>query len=275
MARAAEKKYAKAIESEKARHWWEWLANLGKTNLWTAHKFISAEPSDGGATRIPTLEKRHPRTKQVIATAETNEDKVEWLKTEFFPPPMVESPVPDAPQYPPPAWEWKPVSDEIMRAAVARMQPYKATYPGSEPNCVLRECADLLIPFAGPIFRAIDALGHYPSGWAELFILALRKPGKTNYADPAALRPIALSKGFVRWLNACKNLQCVSEAEIAGILPNNQYGARPGRSTTNALHLVVKTIKDAWLEGKVATVLCMDVKGAFPSVNLECAYHDM
>jgi endonuclease/exonuclease/phosphatase family metal-dependent hydrolase len=196
MAKAAEKTYAKAIETEKARHWWEWLANLGQSNLWSAHKFINAQPSDGGTARIPTLEKRHPHSKQIIATADTNEDKANWLKAEFFPPPMEESLVPEGHQYPPPAWEWKPVTDEVMMAAVERMKPYKATYPGSEPNCVLRECADLLIPFAGPIFRAIDALGHYPNGWAELFILALRKPGKTNYADPAALRPIALSKGF-------------------------------------------------------------------------------
>ncbi|KAJ7334321.1 hypothetical protein DFH08DRAFT_643839, partial [Mycena albidolilacea] len=46
LARAAEGRYAKAIEMEKARHWWEWLANLGQLSLWTAHRFISAEPSD-------------------------------------------------------------------------------------------------------------------------------------------------------------------------------------------------------------------------------------
>jgi hypothetical protein len=83
-----------------------------------------------------------------------------------------------------------------MKAAAARMKPYKATYLSSEPNCVLRECTDILIPSAGPIFRGIDTFGYYPSGWAELFIHALCKPGKTNYADPAAMRPIALSEGF-------------------------------------------------------------------------------
>ncbi|KAJ7334322.1 hypothetical protein DFH08DRAFT_645206, partial [Mycena albidolilacea] len=156
-----------------------------------------------GATRIPTLEKRHPQSKQVIATASTNEEKAAWLKAEFFPPPLAVSSVPDNAQYPLPAWEWKPVSDEVMRAAAARMKPYKATYPGSEPNCVLRECTDLLIPYAGPIFRSIDAFGHYPKWWAELLIHVLRKPGKPNYADPATMRPIALSKGFARWLNSC------------------------------------------------------------------------
>jgi hypothetical protein len=53
------------------------------------------------------------------------------------------------------------------------------------------------------------------------------------------------------------------EAEKAGILPNNQYGARPGWLTMDTLHMVINTVKDTWLEGKVAMVLCMDVKGAF------------
>jgi hypothetical protein len=75
-----------------------------------------------------------------------------------------------------------------------------------------------------------------------------------------------------RWLYGAKDLQQVAKAEIAGILPANQFGARPGRSTTDALH---KVVKDARRDRKVATVLCMDVKGAFPSVDLNCLYHDL
>jgi hypothetical protein len=40
-ARTAEKKYAKSIESEKARHWWEWLANLGQTLRSHRHRGFS------------------------------------------------------------------------------------------------------------------------------------------------------------------------------------------------------------------------------------------
>lgn len=35
-------------------------------------------------------------------------------------------------------------------------------------------------------------------------------------------------------------------------------------STTDALHLLTKTIKDAWARGQVASTLFLDVKGAFP-----------
>jgi hypothetical protein len=167
------------------------------------------------------------------------------------------------------------MSDDILRLAAGKMKPYKSTFPDSAPNCVIKICTDLLLPFLGPIYRSLDELRHYPAEWAELRILVMRKPGKSSYAELGAHRPIALSKGFARWLNGAKDIQQVSEAELAGVLPRNQYGARPGRSTTDALHKVFKVIKDAWREGCIATVLCIDVKGAFPSVALDRLYHDL
>ncbi|KAJ6593068.1 hypothetical protein B0H19DRAFT_916958, partial [Mycena capillaripes] len=161
---------------------------------------------------------------KVVNSAVTNEDKARWLQEEFFPPKMQVSSVPSDPKYPPPAWDWKLVSDAIIHRAIGQMKPYKATFPKTPANCVFRECANLLMPFLGPIYRSLDELEHYPEEWAELRILVLRKPGKPNYAEPGAHCPIALTKGMGRLLYACKNLQCVSEAELAGILPKNQYG---------------------------------------------------
>jgi ribonuclease HI len=47
-------------------------------------------------------------------------------------------------------------------------------------------------------------------------------------------------------------------------LPDHHFGGRPGRATMDALHLFVKTIKDAWARGQVASALFLDIKGAFP-----------
>ncbi|KAJ6495738.1 hypothetical protein C8R47DRAFT_973780, partial [Mycena vitilis] len=222
-ARAAEAAYVKAVIEAKAAHWVEWLESITDLDVWDVHQLASAEPSDGGAATIPTLERRHPGSNRV-ETAETNEKKTQWLQEEFFPPRMPVSSVPADAEYPPPAWAWKPVSDEIIRRAIGRMKPYKATLPDTPPNCVFQECANLLVPFLGPIYRSLDELEHFPDHWAALHILVLRKPGKGNYTAPGAHRPIALTDGWARVLYAAKTLQCVSEAEIAGILPNNQYG---------------------------------------------------
>ncbi|KAJ7353146.1 hypothetical protein DFH08DRAFT_628397, partial [Mycena albidolilacea] len=75
--------------------------------------------------------------------------------------------------YPTPAWCWKPVSDDLLRRAAEKMKPYKATFPESIPNCVIKQCTNLLIPFVGPIFRSLDELGHFPDEWSELRIPVL------------------------------------------------------------------------------------------------------
>ncbi|KAJ7309367.1 hypothetical protein DFH08DRAFT_633630, partial [Mycena albidolilacea] len=173
-------------------------------------------------SRIPPLVQRAGR--MPVTTAETDEEKSDWLRAEFFPPPMPVSSVPPNPVYPPPAWEWSPVSDDLLRRAADKMKPYKATFPDSIPNCVIKECTNLLIPFVGPILRSLDDLEHFPEDWAELRIPVLRKPGKPDYDVPGAYRPIALTKGLARWLYGAKDLQQVAEAEIAGILPRNQFG---------------------------------------------------
>lgn len=76
-------------------------------------------------------------------------------------------------------------------------------------------------------------------------------------------------------MNMCKTEDTVLMAEAEGLLPPNHFGGRPGRATTDSIHLVVKTIKDTWRKHEVASVLFLDVKGAFPSVAIEVLAHEL
>jgi hypothetical protein len=193
----------------------------------------------------------------------------------FFPPKMASSSVPANTVYPAPAWVYEPITDALVHRVIRKMKPFKATKDGTNPNCVFVYNAHLLVPFYGAIYRSCDALGYYPPGWAHIDSLALRKPGKPDYSAPGAHRPICLTDGDARLYHGCVTVQIADGAELAGILPNNQFGGRPGRTTTDAIHMVLKIVKDAWRDGKVASILCMDVKSAFPSVDLDRLYHDM
>ena len=48
-----------------------------------------------------------------------------------------------------------------------------------------------------------------------------------------------------------------------------------GHTTTNSIHLVTKMVKDAWWQGKVASVLFLNIKSAFPAATPECLFHNM
>jgi len=73
----------------------------------------------------------------------------------------------------------------------------------------------------------------------------------------------------------CKTEDAAKMAEKEGLLPPNHFGGRPGMGTMDSIHMVVKTIKDAWRKGLVASVLFLDVKGAFPSVAMDTLIHKL
>jgi hypothetical protein len=88
-------------------------------------------------------------------------------------------------------------------------------------------------------------------------------------------RPVVLLKTIAKPLSitVAENISYILEKHR--LLPNNHFSAQPGRSTTDALHLLTKYVHDAWRTGKVATALFLDVKGAFPSVRIETLTHEM
>jgi ribonuclease HI len=155
------------------------------------------------------------------------------------------------------------------------MKPNKATKSGTVPNSVLLNNCEVLVPHLGPIFRATFNLKVYPEHWAETETLVLKKPGRADYSLPNSWRPIVLSNGYARLLNACLTEDVVMMCEKHRLLPTHHFGGRPGRSTTDALHFLVKTVKDAWRRGKVASLLSLDVKGAFPSTAVDRLLHNM
>ena len=115
----------------------------------------------------------------------------------------------------------------------------------------------------------------YPNDWKLTETPVLQKPGKPDYTLAAAWRPIMLSNGMPRLLNRCKTEDLVLMCEKMGILPPNHFSGRPGRVTTDSVHLLVKTVKDAWRRGEVASLLCLDVKVAFPSTAVDVLLHEM
>lgn len=64
-------------------------------------------------------------------------------------------------------------------------------------------------------------------------------------------------------------------AEKHNLLPPSQFGGRPGRCTTDAMHQVVQKIKDARQAKKVASILFLNIQAAFPNTVKECLLHNM
>jgi hypothetical protein len=267
--------YAEAIRRAKTKHWANWLANLDDESLWTASRIATGSPHDGRTTRIPTLQVREEGTNRTIQEAQDNESKAEALYRLFFHPKREETTTPEDCKYPEAKWTHEPITNKQIDRAIQKMKLYKGTRPDTIPNCVFKMAREALVPHLGPLYRATDMLKWYPAEWKLTSTPVIRKPGRTDYTMPGAWRPVVLSDGYARLLNKCKTEELVANCERLEILPKNHFGGRPGRSTTDSVHLLIQIVKAAWRKGLVASILFLGVKGAFPSVDIERLIHNL
>ena len=81
---------------------------------------------------------------------------------------------------------------------------------------------------------------------------------------PKAYCPIALVNTIVKLLSSIVVEDILHLVETHQLLPATHFGGRPGRSTTDSLHLLVDYLKAAWRRKQVVAVLFLDIEGAFP-----------
>jgi len=270
--RDATKRYTKLIETTKKEHWEEWLTNASEKDVWTANKYATDPLSDGGKSRIPTLISSDNHGNPTRTT--NNAEKTEALARAFFPLPPPNPTIPHS-CYPRPANIFRHFTRAQIKMATSKLSAYKAPGPDGIPNVVLKKSVDTIADHLYYIFRAIFELEVYPEEWRESITIVLRKPGKPSYEEPKAYRPIALLNTLGKLLSSMVADDLSHYSETRGVFPINQFGGRPQRSTSDSMLLLTHTIKEKWRQKKVASVLFLDVQGAFPNVVKEVLIHNM
>ena len=237
------------------------------------NKYISTPSGDGGKARIPVLniQNQDGSTTEAIS----NDDKSIALARAFFPPPPQTHSVPANFVYSDPVCNFNPISEDEVANAVRNTSPYKAAGPDGICNIVLKRCLPSLLPYLVHLFNAVFKLQTYYDPWREFITVVLRKPGKADYSVPKAYRPIALLNTTAKILTAIVAERVTNILETHHLLPPNHFGGRPGRSTTDSVHLLEATIKDAWRSNRVASALFLDIEGAFPNAVTTQLLHNM
>jgi hypothetical protein len=112
----------------------------------------------------------------------------------------------------------------------------------------------------------------YHKHWLQSITLVLCKIGKTSYDVTKSYCPIGLLDTLGKLLST---LVAADLSHLAEKLPSRQFGGRPGRCTTDTMHVVVHKVKDTWRTGKVAFALFLNVQGAFPNTVKDQLIHNM
>ena len=270
--KSATNKLSNRIDETKKEHWTEWLESANSRDIYTANKYLNSELSDYSSTRIPPLKTTNFQQQEVIVTE--NSAKAEALAEAFFPPPPVEPIIPEC-AYPELLKARGYFSREDIRKAIKKLKPYKAPGEDGIQNIVIQRCVDTVIDYLYYIYRAVLELDKYPSRWLIILTIVLWKAGKAAYNVAKSYHPIGLLDTLGKLFSALVAVDLSYIAEKHNLLPPNQFGGRPGRCTTDAMHLVVQKIKDTWRAKKVASILFLDIQAAFPNTVKERLLHNM
>jgi len=268
----AEKLYDRTLERTKRQHWRDWLERAEDPDIWTVHKYTSQPSTDGAKARIPALKYKQDN---IEVTAATNTEKAQALAKSFFPVKPADPVDETLNAYPPACCNPDQLTKEQILLHIRKLKPYKAPGPDGIPNIVLMRCADLLADRLLNIYKAMLERNLHYSPWKNFTTVVLRKPGKPRYDVPKAYRPIALLNTMWKVLAAVVADQLTFYSEKYSLLPAHHFGGRPGRSTTDAVHLLVHSIKNSWRKGNVTSVLFLDVEGAFPNAVPRRLVHNL
>lgn len=136
-------------------------------------------------------------------------------------------------------------------------------------QCITTKSALKNSPLAStPLFQASVDLGYHPKRYKEANTVVLKKPNKGDYSAPKAYRPIALMDAIGKLLESILAKRLTHLAEKHSLLPNNQMGARKGRSTETTLELLTEQVHTVWGQGP-------DKAGAFPTMSHARAVHNL
>jgi len=239
--------------------------------MWRLARWARKRGEKAVAT-TPTL--RNPRTGETFSEPE---GKSELLKGTFFP----TLPEADLQDIRGTAYndqiELPLITEREVHQAILETPPMKSTGPDGIINKILHLASQQITPHLTRVFNQSLLLGYCPSHFRESLTVVLRKPGKDDYTIPKAYRPIALWNTIGKIIDAIIARRLSYLVETHQLLPQTHIGGRKARSTEHAIHVITEKIYEAWNKpsGQAASLLLLDVSGAFDNVSHERFLHNL
>lgn len=270
----ARNRYGDNIQRAKRDHWQAYLEGVNEESIWNFSRYVKGGHPDGSRARVPPLKRTKPDGSTELA--HTNDEKSTLLFENFFPqgPEPEEDDDADPAESPPMLFKTPRLTLDLVSDIIKTLPKFKAPGPDGIPNAAYVWGNDLLSPHLLRIFHASFTVRHRPTHYKRDRTVVLRKPNRPDYSSPNAFRPITLGQTMAKIEDKCVTHIIMHELEKRDVLPRHFLG-RPGRTTTDALHFITMTVKNALRTGKVASALFLDIKAAFPSVNSLALFKDL
>jgi ribonuclease HI len=142
------------------------------------------------------------------------------------------------------------------------------TAPGADevPTAVLQVAWPLINNRVLKLFQKCLLYGHHPACFRTAILAIIPKPNKTDRTSPRSYRPIALLSVLGKGLERLLARKMAWLAVSLRVMNSQQFGALPLRSSVDLTTCLTHDVEEALINGRKASLLTMDVKGAFDAV---------
>ena len=161
-----------------------------------------------------------------------------------------------------------PFPDITMAQAEKAVLQAGNTTPGSDkiPTCILRVAWPLIKDKVLELYQGCLTIGYHPKCFRHAVLAIIQKPNKPDWSNPRSYRPIALLSVLGKGLERLIARNMAWTAIHCKVLSSQQFGALPLRSAVDLTTCLLHDVEQALNQGKTATLLTLDVKGAFDGV---------
>ncbi len=169
----------------------------------------------------------------------------------------------------------KPFSPkEIKKAIDKELNPKKA--PGHDliSARMLQELPRKGVVMLTQLFNTVLRIRYIPKDWKKAKIIMLLKPGKPP-EDPTSYRPISLLSVIAKLFEKLFITRLRKITDDLGVIPDHQFGFRGKQATTEQIHRVTSTIRNALEKKQHCPTLFLDVSQAFDKVWVPGLLHKL
>jgi hypothetical protein len=165
-----------------------------------------------------------------------------------------------APHYP-----W--VNPNAFQKAVQLFKNDKAAGPDQIKPIVLKHLPTKVIEILCTLYAACIETGYTPQKWRHARVIIIPKPGKEDYTDPNAFRPISLTSFIFKTMERMVLWRLEESTFKNKPLHRNQHAFRRGHSTEIPLSKLTNFVEQAFINKEYAVCIFLDIIGAFNNVT--------
>jgi hypothetical protein len=161
------------------------------------------------------------------------------------------------------------INQSSIRWALSTLKPFKSVGTDRIVPALLQQGAEHIVPHLCCIFRISMAYGFIPTAWRQVKVMFILKPGKLDYTEANAYRPISLSSFLLNTMEKLVDRHIRDSVPKEHPLHQNQHAYHTGKSTETAMHNVVTHIENAIEHKDLALGAFLDIEGAFDRTSYD------